>query len=213
LTATIHLIRHAESLWNVERRYQGQGDSGLTELGRAQAAALATALPVLVPHADLLIASDLPRAFDTAVPTAAALGLEIETDTRLRELDMGTWSGRLISEMAQEEPALVAAFAAGQDVRRGGGEVFAEMRKRVAAAIDDLFARALDLAADPVVLAFTHGGPIRMAVAELFGTPSPGTEFVSGLLNCSVTTIQQAGGARKLVRFNVPGASQKETRA
>jgi broad specificity phosphatase PhoE len=201
---TIHLIRHAESLWNVEGRYQGQGDSGLTELGHAQARELAESLARLVPKVDLVFASDLPRVLDTAAPALSALGLDATPDSRLRELDMGSWSGRLFAELAETEPELVAAAAAGSDVRRGGGETFAELRIRVAEALDDIAARCLEAPADPVALVFTHGGPIRVGVAETLGLPSPGNLRLGGLLNCSITTLQQVGSRRRLLRYNVP---------
>src|SRR5919204_6587487 len=98
----ILLARHGETVSNVEGRWQGQADSPLTERGLAQARELGRAL-----GSDSLAAvysSDLGRALDTAREVAAPHGLEVTPDPRLRELHVGTWSGRLGSEIRAEFP-------------------------------------------------------------------------------------------------------------
>lgn len=198
----LHLIRHAESLWNVEGRYQGQADSGLTAVGAAQAEALAEWLVAAFPRVDIVAASDLPRVRDTAGPLAAALGVEVAVDPRLREVDIGDWAGRRFDDVALQAPDAVAAAARGIDVRRGGGETFAETRGRVVAAIDELVERALSVSSDAVGLVFTHGGPIRVAAADALGLDSPGHARIGPPANCSVTTIELGSGGRRLLRYN-----------
>lgn len=201
---TLHLVRHAESCWNVEKRYQGQDDSGLTAAGIEQATAVGTWLLDMLPTVDIVAASDLPRVRDTAGPLAAALGLEPLVDSRLREVDVGDWSGRTFEEIAFAEPAVVEAAAAGEDIRRGGGETFAQTRTRVVAALDDLVAAARGRGEDRVVVVFTHGGPIRVASADALGVPPPGHARIGPPANCSVTTLEQNGPTRRLLRYNRP---------
>src|SRR3954470_3978960 len=100
-TDRLFLVRHGESTYNAEGRLQGQADPPLTPRGRAEAAALAQALDGIAPGR--VIASDLGRARETA----ALLGHpEAPTDPRLREIDVGEWAGRPISDFpAGSEPS------------------------------------------------------------------------------------------------------------
>jgi broad specificity phosphatase PhoE len=200
----LHLVRHAESLWNVQGRYQGQADSGLTELGGEQASAVGRWLFEMVPRIAIVAASDLPRARDTAGPLAATLGVTPVVDPRLREVDIGHWAGKSFEEVAALEPDTVAAAAAGQDVPRGGGETFAQTRARVSAALEDLVQLARKTADASVVVVFTHGGPIRVAAADAVGAPVPGHSRVGPPANCSVTSLEYEGEAHRMLRYNRP---------
>ncbi|MDQ3710408.1 MAG: histidine phosphatase family protein [Actinomycetota bacterium] len=70
----------------------------------------------------------------------ALLGIRAEVDPRLREIDVGTWAGLTWAEVGATDPATLAAWSGGRDVRRGGGETFAELRSRVWAVIGELAA-------------------------------------------------------------------------
>jgi broad specificity phosphatase PhoE len=133
------LIRHGESLWNVERRWQGQADPPLTERGRAQARDAAARIAALAPQA--LYASDLARAFETAAILGGALGLEPTPEPRLREFHVGAWSGLTKPEIDARWPGEYARFRRREpDVRPGGGESPRELLKRVLAALADIAA-------------------------------------------------------------------------
>lgn len=206
---TVHLIRHGESLWNVEGRYQGHADSGLTGLGRSQAHALGGALAAQVPAPDLVLASDLPRVADTAADYAARVAAGVRSVPALREMSIGDWAGLTFDEAEAAHPDIVAAVASGADVRRGeGGETFAETRERVTAALESAI-EEVDDGADRVIVAFTSGNPIRLAVAHVLGLPSPGHIALSPPDNCSVTTIRLRAGRRELVRYNHDIASAR----
>ncbi|QOR69514.1 histidine phosphatase family protein [Ruania alkalisoli] len=194
---TIHLVRHGEAVWNAEGKYQGQADSGLTELGHEQAHSAAAWLRDSFPRIDGVACSDLPRVRDTAAPFLTAIGHSPQVDSRLREIDVGSWAGRTFEEVATAEPASVAAAARGEDVRRGGGETFAELRRRVVAALDELVASHQPGA---TLVVFTHGGPIRVATAAALGVPIPGHHPIGSPDNCSVTTL--AWNPRRLLAFN-----------
>ena len=212
------MVRHGESLWNVEHRYQGQQDSGLTPRGRQQAARVAQLLTATVPRPVAIWSSDLPRAHDTATAYAQLVDLPVQSDPRLREVDIGTWSGRLLTDVAQQEPDDVAAAAAGQDVRRGGGETFGELRLRVAAWLDDAVAPLRALTADertssPLVLAFSHGGAIRVAAAHAAGAPTPGHVGLGAPTNCSRTELALESDRIVLSAYNLPLPEQDHTEA
>ena len=91
------LVRHGETLWNCQRRMQGQGDSPLSERGQRQAAAIAERLTSWAPAA--LYCSDLGRALATAQPIADSTGLVPRTDPRLRERSFGVFEGLTWSEI------------------------------------------------------------------------------------------------------------------
>ncbi len=99
----IILVRHGETQWNVERRFQGQKDSPLTERGRRQAQAMAALVADLVRREGgdwRLVASPLGRARDTACVIAEATGLALETDERLMEINCGEWEGLTWTEVS-----------------------------------------------------------------------------------------------------------------
>lgn len=192
------LIRHAESVWNVERRYQGQQDSGLTADGRVQAQQLGALLSAEYQRVDAVWSSDLPRVRDTAAPYVRRCGLAVRYDQRLREVDIGSWAGRRVDDVAAELPGTVSAAAAGEDVRRGDGETFAETRRRVVDCLSELVAGA-----DDTVLVFTHGGPIRVAAAHAAGVPSPGHVRLGPPSNCSKTIIELGASGTRLLGYNM----------
>jgi len=158
------LIRHAESTWNAGGRWQGHGDPPLTARGRAQATALAERLSG--EGIDVLIASDLARSAETAAILGVHLGLVPRHDARLREIDIGAWTGLTREQIAEREADLLSRFEAEDlEARPGGGETRLEIRARVRGAAAELAAahrgRCLALV--------THLGVIRALVpgAEL----------------------------------------------
>src|SRR5947209_6035413 len=96
----IVLARHGETVFNVEGRWQGQSDSPLTARGLAQARELARAL------ADESLAavysSDLGRAIATAHEVAVLHGLQVQPEPRLREIDVGRWTGLTRAQIEAE---------------------------------------------------------------------------------------------------------------
>ena len=124
------LIRHAESLWNAQRRWQGHADPPLSRTGVAQAEALATTLAD--ERADHLYSSDLERAHHTARIVGKELGLEPLRDERLRELDVGAWEGLIRSEIEARDPQALSRFDSGDaDAPAGGAESRGAMRERI----------------------------------------------------------------------------------
>jgi broad specificity phosphatase PhoE len=150
------LIRHGESTWNARALWQGQGDPPLSERGRRQAAALAARLA----HEgiELLLASDLRRAAETAAIVGEAVGHAPRLDPRLRELDVGSWTGLGRDEIEAHDPELLARFEAEDpDARPGGGETRREIQQRVRRTFAELAAHH----AGRRVAVVTHLGVVR----------------------------------------------------
>jgi broad specificity phosphatase PhoE len=96
------LIRHAQTVWNLDKMIQGQKDSLLTTAGREQSRAWGEQL-ALLPF-DRILTSDLGRAVATAELINRSLNLPMEKTSRLRELDWGAWTGRRIRDIENEIP-------------------------------------------------------------------------------------------------------------
>lgn len=161
------LIRHGQTSWNAEGLWQGHGDPGLTAEGRAQADRLARSLRDMAePSWTRVIASDLARAHQTAVVVADLLSIPMQLDQRLRELDVGEWSGLSRSEIEKRDPQTLYAFERGEPmIRPGGGESRIEIRERTHEFVCDLASHS----PGQDVIVVTHLGVIRALVpgAEL----------------------------------------------
>ena len=160
---TILLARHGETDWNREGRFQGHADPPLNATGHAQAAELAVELKDVELAA--VYSSPLRRALETAQRVAAEHGLEPVAVDALREVDVGSWQGLTRPEIETRYPE---QFARWLDYDQGweDGESYEEMGRRAVAALLELAAAH----AGERVLAVTHGGPIRAAIAFADGT-------------------------------------------
>jgi broad specificity phosphatase PhoE len=156
---TIVLVRHGETDWNRENRFQGHADPPLNETGRAQALALASAIEG--ERFAAVYTSPLRRAHETAMILAAQLGLVPIPEPSLKEVDVGSWSGLSRTEVEQRFPAGYARwleYGHGWD----DGETYDELGARVVSGLLAIGARHDGTG----VLAVTHGGPIRSALAS-----------------------------------------------
>jgi probable phosphoglycerate mutase len=106
----ITAIRHGQTAWNAEVRMQGQLDTPLDETGRWQAQQLAHALQDET--IDAIVASDLSRALQTAMPLAESRGLRVRTDPALRERSFGVFEGFTYAHIGQQWPAETARWRA-----------------------------------------------------------------------------------------------------
>ncbi len=147
------VIRHGETRWNVEARIQGQGDSALTEAGIEQARALARRLAT--EKFDLLVASDLGRAHDTARHVAARSGHELRLDARLRERSFGVGEGMTYEEIDRAYPdAFSRVREVDPDYVIPGGESRSQFHERVRGAFEGLAAQH----PGKTIVVVTHGG-------------------------------------------------------
>ena len=134
MSRRIIVLRHGETEDNAAGIWQGHRDSHLSSTGRAQAAAAAAALMAYRPS--VIVSSDLSRAYDTARAVAELCDLPIRKDPRLREVNVGEWSGLTRAEIRERFPQELAAFEAGDDIHRGTtGERESEVMVRAGAAM------------------------------------------------------------------------------
>lgn len=163
-TSRLCLVRHGETAWNAEGRVQGQTDVPLSATGRAQARAVGAALAG--ERFAALYASDLARVRQTAAPAAAALGLEVRLDARLRERHYGKFETLTYEEARTRLPEDFARFKAKElDYDFGSGESLARFNARALACLAEIAARH----AGEAVLVFTHGGVLEMAYRHALG--------------------------------------------
>lgn len=189
----ITFVRHGQSVANLARRWEGHGDSSLTQLGKRQASLLGHRLRRgRFTH---VLASDLKR----AVETARATGFPCETQAALRELDVGRWGGLTREELAARYPDELEAIEKGEDIPRGGGESSAAFSARVSSAMGSLRAR---LAPGDHALVVCHGGVIAAALAGALGLGNPLRWALAHVSNTSITGISFTSAATRLHVFN-----------
>lgn len=176
------LVRHGVTPDNKRMVFQGHGGSPLDEEGVAQAKLVAARLSKLPIAA--VYSSDLERAHGTAAEIVASCNLsEVHVDRRLREVDVGAWSGLPREELEAQFPEQWAAWRRGEDVRRGGGETYAECGERVASFLNEVRNASLG----KLVVCVSHGGAIRSGAAHVLGLPS---NKLAPLRNTSLSVIE-----------------------
>lgn len=160
-------IRHGETDWNLEGRWQGQADVPLNANGLAQAEILARQVRARY-QLDAIYSSDLQRARQTAEPLAQATGLPVVLDPRLREIHQGEWQGMLVTDIrARYGQQFADRHSDPWRVAPPGGETAAQVRSRLEAALIGI------RAAHPhgTVAVVTHG--FIMAVARVVCDGAP----------------------------------------
>lgn len=162
---TLFLIRHGETPWTRERRFQGITNTHLTPRGKHQAAAIARCLkPYGIHH---LYASDLWRARETAALISRAVGKKVVLDKRLRELHFGEWEGRTAIELLKDKKSGYASWCRGKKVTSKGGETVASIRKRVRGFLKEI----CRWHAGKKIAIVTHGGPVKIFLYEALKLP------------------------------------------
>lgn len=162
----LFLIRHAQTVWNRDRRYQGWQDSPLSDVGRGQAEAVARALSKEPLKA--VYSSTLGRARETAEAIAAAQGLTVREDPAFREMAFGDWEGLAFDDCKAKDPDRYRLWA--DEPHRfvpPGGETLEDVRTRVLAGLERL-RREHD---DQSVCLVAHGISARIIILEALGLP------------------------------------------
>ncbi|AOE40152.1 2,3-diphosphoglycerate-dependent phosphoglycerate mutase GpmB [Pantoea agglomerans] len=179
----VYLVRHGETVWNAERRIQGQSDSPLTEKGEQQAWQVGERVKHLgITH---IIASDLGRTRRTAEIIADACGCSVTLDPRLRELNMGVLEKRPLDGLTAEEEQWRATLVNGTEGGRiPEGESMTEMATRMHAALN----ACLDLPAGSRPLLVSHGMALGALVSTILGLPAYAERRLR-LRNCSLSRV------------------------
>jgi broad specificity phosphatase PhoE len=154
------IIRHGESEWNVEKRWQGWLDAPLTARGLQQARDRADALVESGFAPAVVHCSDLGRAQKTADIIADALGVGTQPHVGLRERSGGEWEGHTAAEIDERWPGQRMAWRNGELAVMPGGEDDAAVLARFDEAIETA------LASGTPALAVTHHGVLRLAATR-----------------------------------------------
>lgn len=188
LVTTLLLVRHGETDWNRDGRWQGHSDTHLNDTGRRQAADLAAELDGV----DVVYSSDLSRARETAEILAARHGLPIHVDPRLRERSFGNWEGKTVPQIEAEFAAAHARWLAGEGPGAEDAEPFADFAARVEAFLAEVLGRH----PGETVLIVSHGGSIRVIHAHARGLDYVRDHrSIPGVPNCTVARYAVRDGA------------------
>jgi len=137
LTNTIYIVRHGQTEWNLLGKTQGHGNSDLTPKGIEQAELLAdsmTKYPI-----DYIYSSDLGRAYQTAEIIGNKLSIEVEKTEALREMNFGTWEGRIIKDIIEEDPELYKMWRNEPNLAKiPQGETLSQIKERTDAFIKEI---------------------------------------------------------------------------
>ncbi|OGL06864.1 MAG: hypothetical protein A3I03_06675 [Candidatus Rokubacteria bacterium RIFCSPLOWO2_02_FULL_68_19] len=178
------LVRHAESAWNAERRFQGRTDVGLSDAGLAQATALARA--VARRRVGAIYSSPLRRARETAEIVAKERALTVTVVDELRELSLGTWEGRTVDDvLATEADAYRNWRERPYDCPPPEGEHIEEVARRVLPVMERIVSAHPD-GEDALVVA--HGGVISVYLCHLLGL-SPNALWQLAIGNASLSVV------------------------
>jgi probable phosphoglycerate mutase len=158
------LIRHAQTVWNREKKIQGHSDSPLTAIGENQASSWARVLSRL--SWDRILASDTGRTRATAGIINDFLKIPVVADPRLREQDWGDWVGKTVAQIKTDVPRVLdEQINAGWDFCPPGGESRLSVLKRSQAALQDAAQRY----SGETILVVCHEGVVKSLVYDLFG--------------------------------------------
>ncbi|MEU3020425.1 MULTISPECIES: histidine phosphatase family protein [unclassified Nocardiopsis] len=190
-TPRVLFWRHGRTAWNVEKRFQGQTDIDLDPVGHAQAERAGRLLATLAP--DLIVASDLKRAADTAGYLSRSSGLPVEYDKGLRERFGGSWEGHTATELAERWPVEHPRM----DIP--DGEHISDLGDRMHAAIDRGIARTRP---GGLLVIVSHGAALRVGIARMLGIPDDQREILGPLSNACWSVLQTRGQTWRLMEHN-----------
>ncbi len=193
------LIRHGESLWNGERRIQGNQDPPLSPRGLRQTDRLIARLKAQGPgRAAAIYTSPLRRAAETAERLAAALGLPLVREPDLREMSLGKWEGLTV-------PEIQAAFPGGYEQwledpaasPAPGGEALPDFARRVVRAL----MRMQETQPETDLILVTHGGVVKALLCHVLGLD---VRYLFRIKqdNTAVNKIQIEGRDRRILLVN-----------
>lgn len=183
------LVRHAQTEWNRQGRFQGQLDSPVTSEGVAQIEAVAKMLRTA--NIDAVYTSDLGRSILTADRIARAVGAPIVVDVRLRERSYGIFEGLTHAAAGYHYPEIVDQLrnSLNSDFSVPGGESKRALLNRVLEGLHD----AVRGPGDGAIVAIGHGGSLRVFLNYVSGQPIMARNGYV-VRNCSISEVEYADG-------------------
>lgn len=196
------LLRHGQTAWNAERRFQGQSDIPLDATGQAQAQRAARLLAGL--HPDMIVSSDLTRAASTAAPLARLTGLDVILDKDLRERHGGAWEGLTDAEIRQRYPAEHATWTPpdGEPGAAVADRVAGALHRVAAAVSDDAVSDDARPGGSGLAVVVSHGAALRLGMSRLLGMPEEIFGALGPLSNCSWSVLGLRHGRWRLLEHN-----------
>ncbi len=191
MPAKIIFVRHAQTTYNAEHRWQGSTDAPLTSRGDEQLAGLSERLSTI--DFDMVVSSDLARARSTAL----AVSSDVSTDARWREPNVGTWEGLTHDEIQARYPGELRSLLDGDDVSLGGGERMSDVAARLEAAMADLVATLGD---DGTALVVSHGLALLTLLAGVLGARRPTPMRL--MANTAISELAADRRGLQLVSYN-----------
>ncbi|HEA47262.1 MAG TPA: alpha-ribazole phosphatase [bacterium] len=164
MSTTLILIRHGETSYNRDRRYQGYRDTSLTRKGKRQTRE--TALRLRNEPLDAIYSSDLKRTRYMAEIINSYHSLKINILPELREIDFGDWEGKTYNEIQREWKGLLSGWEKEPSkIKIPNGESIQELAKRTRTIIKKI----ISAHSNQKVAIITHGGPIRIILMDALG--------------------------------------------
>lgn len=162
---TFFLVRHGETAWTAERRYQGCSDTSLSPFGKLQARELSKRVKKM--KIAKVYTSGLTRAKQTGQAIARMLGQNPVIDSRLNEFGFGKWEGKTAKELFQAKSPAFLKWCSGQWVNPPNGEKLTAFKRRVRGFLLSVLKKHKGKS----ILVVSHGGPIKMLVFEALKLP------------------------------------------
>lgn len=190
---TMLIIRHGQSVSNLQGIFTGHLNLALTDQGHRQAEITAKYIAENF-HVDKVYASDLSRAYDTGNAVARLFDLTVTADKRLREIFAGDWEGRTFNELTEKYPNYTIFRTDIGNCVTDGGETVAQLSHRVLEAFYNI---GKENDGKTVVIA-THATPIRALQCHCEGKDLAQMKDVPWVTNASVTTVTYENGFLQL---------------
>jgi alpha-ribazole phosphatase len=162
----IYMIRHGQTVWNQDKRFQGQSDTPLDEIGVFQARSLMEHMRDI--PVDLVVSSDLDRARQTALILAEPRHLEVFDESGLREINFGIWEGQVIDQVRKSDSETFSTWMTDPgSLRIPEAETFQEVQDRAMNAID----RWVNVHQGKSIVFVSHGGVIAALLCRMLKEP------------------------------------------
>lgn len=194
----IYFTRHGQTFWNVERRMQGQSNSDLTPLGVKQAIALGQRLKDT--ELDVIYSSSLSRSMRTAELIRGKRKLYIIPEDDFREIDLGEWQGKLMSEVEKQEPEMVDNFWNHPELYiRPNAETYLQLRERAGKKLEEIVAANKG----KKILIVTHG--VVLKTLHSFFQYQPISEiarYPKSPLSTSLNIVEKENGIWNILMWN-----------
>lgn len=181
---TLYLTRHGETIWNIEKRLQGWGNSPLTDLGKKQAESLRDRLKDM--KIDVIYSSPIERAYSTATIVKGEKNIELLTHDGLKEVNFGSWEGMTLDEIGennQYKDQLYNLFNNPKKYTPFDGEKLNDVKERCHNAIKEI----LEKNKGKNILVVTHGMTLKLLML-LFQEINEEEEFSKNVMGQATLT-------------------------